>query len=307
MGLHNDWRQTKPPLILDGAMGTELERRGVPTPAPLWSAAALWKHARTIETIHREFVDAGADILVANTFRTNPRTLERVRRLADGPDLNRLAVEIAREAAKSARGGRRIFVAASVAPSEDCYRPDLVPDRLALVREHGRLAEWLADARPDLIWIETMNTVLEASIAAAAAIAVELPVAVSWVLRRDGALLGGESIRAAADAILPLSPVCLGLNCTPPAGLTANLPRLVEIAVDREEDKQPFVAAYAHIGNKTPTPGWNTTESPTPEEYAGEAARWVELGATIVGGCCGTTPDHIRALARTLSPRYSDG
>jgi S-methylmethionine-dependent homocysteine/selenocysteine methylase len=290
-------RDRTTPLILDGAMGTELTRRGVPTDLPLWSATALLTHLEVVEAIHRDYAAAGADILVANTFRTNPRTLIRGGLERRGPELNRLAIAAARRAAlfnpKSKIQIPELLVAASIAPVEDCYRPDLVPDEPTLDREHAQMVEWLIPAEPDLLWIETINTVREARAAARAAHAAGLEFAISFVTDEGANLLSGEPLSAAVDAVMPHSPLALGLNCIPPAGMTRNLPHLLRLA---EPSRLP-VAAYAHIGNPNPISGWTFSESTRPDEYAAHARHWLDLGAKILGGCCGTTPAHVAALA----------
>ncbi len=282
------------PRILDGATGTELTRRGVPTPIPLWSTAALLSAPQTVQAIHREYVAAGADILTANTFRTNPRALLRAGLRDRGPELSRLAVQLARDASGSASAGRRVLVAASVAPAEDCYRPDLTPDERELRAEHAELAQWLADARPDLLWIETMGTVREALAAAIAARDVGVPFSVCFALNEAGQLLSGESLDRAIERVEPLGPLAVGLNCLPPEGLCAALPRL------RRLTKRP-IAAYAHIGNPEPTCGWSFSQNVGPEAYAAYARRWLDAGASVIGGCCGTTPAHVAALARDMA------
>ena len=97
-------------------------------------------------------------------------------------------------------------------------------------------------------------------------------------------------------AVAPLGPLALGLNCIPPRGLSALLPRL------RRATALPL-AAYAHIGNAVPLRGWSYTQAATPAEYAEYARGWLELGASIVGGCCGTTPAHIRAVTQVVAGR----
>lgn len=276
-------------LLLDGAMGTELERRGVEAALPLWSAAALRTAPEIVQAIHREYVEAGADILVANTFRTNPRTLRAAGRLADGPGLNALAIDLARRAA----GRQPVLVAASVAPVEDCYRPERVPSFNVLREEHGLMMTWLDRANPDLIWIETMNTVREAQLAAEAAASRKRPFIVSFVVRENGALLSGEPLEAAVAAVEPLGPLALGLNCIPARGL-AGLLRHLRAATDR-----PLVA-YGHIGNRAPIRGWSFAHDATPVEYAACARAWLDLGAAVVGGCCGTTPLHVAAIRAAM-------
>jgi len=326
-------------LVLDGAVGTELERRGVPTPRPLWSAAALLTHPQVVEQIHRDYVEAGAEIIVANTFRTNVRTL-RAGVLERGAELNRLALELARKVAQRHEGtqARRhegggqssalpVLVAASVAPVEDCYSPQLVPDEAMLDDEHAQMMAWLKAAGPDLVWIETMNTVREARAAARAAANAGLPCCISFVTRENGDLLSGEPLEAAVAAVEPFGPIALGLNCIPPDGMTRNLPRLRSATqsvggahgAETVGDAHPtrlrsatrkagsahgtLLAAYAHINNPTPIRGWSFSQQVTPEEYAKYARRWIELGASIVGGCCGTTPAHIAAVRATVDMR----
>jgi len=281
-------------VVLDGAMGTELERRRAAHPAPLWSAGALLDAPQAVKAIHAEYVRAGADILVANTFRTNPRTLRAAGVLDQGPALNALAVSLARQAAAHlGKPGGQVLVAASVAPVEDCYRPDLVPSESELWAEHSQMMEWLAAAGPDLIWIETMNTLREAGIAARVAATIGLPVAISFVVRENGDLLGGDRLEDAVAAVEPARPVAIGLNCIPPRGLSRILPRLRQATGRR-------LAAYAHIGNPVPIRGWSFSEDMHPVEYAEYARQWLGLGALIIGGCCGTGPAHIQAVRRMV-------
>jgi enediyne biosynthesis protein CalE2 len=207
-------------------------------------------------------------------------------------------VDLARAAADGASPDRvdPVWIAASVAPVEDCYRPDLVPDEHSLADEHGRMMTWLADAAVDLIWIETMNTVREATAAAHAAKRAGLPFVVSFVVREKGNLLSGESLEDAVHAVAPYDPTAIGLNCIPPNGVTRNLSRL------RSATPRPLFA-YAHLGNPEPITGWSFSQDVDPETYAIEASKWIDQGARIVGGCCGTTPAHVKALRRTVDGR----
>ena len=289
-------------LVLDGATGTELERRGVPSPLPLWSAGALITHPQVVEAIHGDYIAAGADIVVANTFRANLRTLRAAGRAEQGEALNRLAVELARRAVsvssqdhrlETGATGREVWVAASVGPVEDCYHPERVPDEAVLLDEHAQMMEWLKAAAPDLIWIETMGTVREARAAAQAAAAVGLPFAVSFVVQESGDLLSGEALEEAVAAVEPFDPLAIGVNCIPPRAIAEPLRRL------RRSTARPL-SAYAHIGNLDPIRGWSYSQGLSPAEYADCARRWLDEGASIVGGCCGTTPAHIRALNALL-------
>lgn len=317
--------QTRP-FVLDGATGTELERRGAGAAQSLWSAGALISHPDVVEAIHRDYVSAGADIIVANTFRTCVRTLRAAGMLDRGTELNRTAIELARRGATEGMNHGRdasatdvaaglcpgrhdrlqtgpthtahgeALVAASVAPVEDCYSPELVAEESVLDEEHAQMMGWLKAAGPDLIWIETMNTVREARAASRAAAEAGFPLTVSFVVCEDGDLLSGERLEDAVEAVESFDPLAIGLNCIPPAGMTAILPRL------RKATPRPL-AAYAHINNPTPIYGWSYSQTATPDQYAEHVKRWLDLGVSIVGGCCGTTPAHIRAVRSVVERR----
>jgi S-methylmethionine-dependent homocysteine/selenocysteine methylase len=280
------------PLLLDAAMGTELQRRDAVTQLPLWSARPLLEDPEIVWTIHADEAAAGADILTADTFRTHRRTLEKAGLAEGAEELTSLAVRLAHQAA--AVPGREIFVAGSLSPLEDCYRPDLAPDDDALRREHGAQAGILAGTGVDLVLVETQNSIREAAAALRAAKATGLPVVVSFVTDGQGKLLSGETIAEAARALLPLEPDALGINCVPAGRLGADL-----LALAAAASNVPL-AAYGNLGLPADGPGWAFTEELSPEDYAEHAAGWLSAGARIVGGCCGTTPAHTNALRRLL-------
>jgi S-methylmethionine-dependent homocysteine/selenocysteine methylase len=285
--MQGDWarRLADPaPLLLDGATGTELERRGVRSALPLWSVHALIEAPDQVAAVHQAYVAAGAELLTANTFRTQRRTLARAG-LGDraGP-LTALAVELARRA-----GGR--FVLGSAPPLEDCFRPDLVPDAETLEQEHAEHAGHLAAAGVDAVLAETMNTSGEAVAAACAAREAGLPVIVSFVCGDGAALLSGEPLADAISAVAHADPLAVGVNCLPPSRVPACLEVLRSCGL-------PF-AIYANLGAPVGG-GTGRTEWKDPQAFAALAEAWISAGARIVGGCCGTTPAHIRALAERL-------
>ena len=278
-------------------MGTQLQRRGVDTRLPLWSARALVDDSKQVEEIHRKAVAAGADVLTANTFRTHRRTLEKEGLGARSRELTALAVLLARDAARES--GRETFVAGSLSPLEDCYRPDLVPDDDALAREHREQAESLAAAGVDLLLLETHNTIRELVAAARAAKRTGLPFVVSMVTDGNGRLLSGESIGSAVHAVAPFEPDFLSINCVPARRLESDLADLASVA--------PGVplAAYGNLGLPADDVGWRFTEDLSPESYAGHARVWLALGARLVGSCCGTTDAHTAALRLLLDQTMS--
>jgi S-methylmethionine-dependent homocysteine/selenocysteine methylase len=282
-----------PPLLLDGALGTELERLGVEVTLPLWSTHALLRDPALVEHVHADYVAAGADVLTANTFRTQRRVLSRAGIGERALELTRLAVDLARRAARGAE--RRVFVVGSAPPLEDCYRPDLVPDARALALEHAEHAANLAAAGVDAILIETMNTAREAVAALRAARDAGLPCFVSFVCWDGAQLLGGEPLSLALAAAAAERPEAVLVNCLPVSNVAACLPWLRAAGL-------PF-GVYANLGAPGVTSGAGRTEHYAADGFAAHAAHWVQAGARIVGGCCGTTPGHILAMAAMQAQR----
>lgn len=277
-------------LVLDGATGTELERRGIRCELPLWSAHALISDPDEVFDIHRMYQLAGADLLTANTFRTQRRALAQVGRGDEAAQLTSSAVRLARRAADHETDPKRdIFVLGSAPPLEDCYRPDRVPDTAALVKEHTEHAANLCAAGVDAILVETMNSVREARVAAAAASETGLPVLVSFICGEDARLLSGEPLGDAVRAIDAARPACVLVNCVPPSQVLA--------CVDVLRDAAPCFGVYANLGE--PLSGARRSEDRSPSQFAGLAQEWMRAGAKIIGGCCGTTPAHISALVST--------
>jgi S-methylmethionine-dependent homocysteine/selenocysteine methylase len=200
-------------LLLDGATGTELNRRGVDTGLPLWSANALTTDdgLNVLRQVHLDYLNAGADIITTNTFRTNRRVLAR--KGFSAHELTLRAVATAREAV--AEFGKPAIVAGSLSSLEDCYRPDLVPPADECLAEHSERIHHLVEGGVDLLLIETMNSIREAMIAAKIATSTGLPTWVTFVCDKKGRILSGESLTHAAELLLPLGVNALGVNCMP--------------------------------------------------------------------------------------------
>lgn len=279
--------------MLDGATGTELERRGLACTLPLWSTQALLEAPNLLEHVHSDYARAGVDCLTAATFRTQRHVLRRAGLGGRASELTGRALSLARAAA---REGREIWVAGSSPPLEDCYRPDLTPDDSTLEREHAHHCEALAEGGAELILVETMGTVREARAATAAAVATGLPVVTSFIGDERGSrLLSGEPLEAAVEAVTPFSPVALAVNCIPTSRVEVCWRAL-------EASGSPF-GIYPNLGMPGATPQQAYSEECTPGAFAERALRWVEAGASIVGGCCGTRPDHLRAVCHALRKR----
>jgi S-methylmethionine-dependent homocysteine/selenocysteine methylase len=268
--------------VLDGPVGTELLARGVPTPLPLWSAAAIESAPGVLGEIHAAYAQAGATVHTANTFRTQPGLM--------GPAFESAAQRAVAIARANMQAGAR--VAGSVAPVEDCYMPERSPG-LGARSAHRALARVLADAGCDLLLCETFPVALEAWVAVEACVATGVPTWVGFTAGPNGSLMTPEIMRDAARGALERGAECVLVNCTP---AVATLPYVQALATLGAR-----VGAYANAGRVDDAMGWQADDVPAAERYADLAAEWVAAGASVVGSCCGTGPAHTAALARRLS------
>jgi S-methylmethionine-dependent homocysteine/selenocysteine methylase len=273
--LRGPWYAARTITLLDGPVGTELAARGVPTPAPAWSAWSIERAPEVLSAIHRDYAAAGATVHTANTFHTRRRQV--------GEDWERLARRAVAIVRNSVPTGHR--VAGSLAPLEDCYRPDLSPpDPRA---EHRELARVLASSGVDLILCETFPNVGEALVAVEEAVATGVETWASFTAGPGGELLTPAEIGVGAREAVQRGARCVLVNCT---AATQTLPYVARLA----DAGVPF-GAYANAGSLEEGLGW--TSAPDAVRYAEIAAGWQRAGATILGGCCGTGPAHVRALA----------
>jgi homocysteine S-methyltransferase len=284
MSLFLERLQQNEPLVLDGATGTEINRRGIETTLPLWSAGALQTHPDVVRDIHTDYLRAGADIITTNTFRTHAHNLESTE---EARQMTLLAVQLAQEAI--AELGRTAFIAGSIAPLEDCYSPELTPSEIYCQREHARMVKNLADASVDFLLIETMHTIHETKAAAKAAYEAEIPFVVSFILNNVGQLLSGESLQKAVREIMPFEPAAFMVNCIPVKQIVPALRALQELT------NLP-IGAYGNMGIVDESSGWAIDEDLTPAHYCHRVEAWLDLGAKIIGSCCGSNPEHTQAL-----------
>ena len=301
-----------PLLVLDGALATELERRGCDLRDPLWSAKVLLEAPEQIRQVHEDYFAAGADCAITASYQASVdgfmrRGLSRAGALALIQRSVQLAIE-AREAfwrEPANRIGRpRPWVVASIGPygavladgSE--FRGDYGLSEEELMDFHRERLAALVEAGADLLACETIPCFIEAR--ALVRLLAEFPIARAWIsfsARDEAHLWQGERLAECA-AWLDDQPqvVAIGVNCTAPR----YLPGLIEAT--RTVTCKPIVV-YPNSG-ETYDPeqrGW--CGIPDIEAFARAAQRWYASGARLIGGCCRTTPDHIRALAtwaRTL-------
>ncbi len=277
--------------ILAGAMGTELQRRGYPTKLPLWSGTANLEAPELVEQIHKDYVEAGADWITTNTFRTNIRPWKLVKREKDAAISTKKAIEIALSVKKKYP---HIKIGGSISTVEDCYEPESVPSDEELEQEHSAQIALFASTGIDFFLLETLNTIREATILLKYAKKTGLPSYVSIVTNPEGDVLSGENIEDFVIKMQSIGADGLLINCRPPHIATHAAKKLSKIY---EGVKGIFANGEGQAGDEL---GWIFDNKDTKESYLAYAQKWVNMGFTIIGGCCGTNPEYIALLTKTL-------
>jgi methionine synthase I (cobalamin-dependent) len=281
-----------PVLLADGATGTNLFDMGLTS----GDSPELWNdiHPDRIARLHQQFVDAGADIILTNTFGCSSRRLMLHNLEKRVVELNRTAGEIARNVVD--RSGRRVVVAGSVGPTGDLLAPLGPLTEAEAVEVFVEQIEGLKAGGVDVVWIETMSAPEEMRAAAVAAARVGMPYTLTASFDTAGRTMMGmppAALVAFASELVP-PPLAVGANC----GVGASDLVMSVLAMTDALGPLPVVAK-ANAGIPT-VHGDHVHYSGTPETMRRYTHLAIDAGARIVGGCCGTSPAHLDAMRRAL-------
>ena len=270
-------------LVHDGATGTELEARGFACDSGIWSAAANLEAPELRRAIHEDYLKAGADIITANNYCTSPSFLDRIGEGSRWREYSRAGLEIA--------------LAARDAINPDAYVAGGISPEGVFGHEFTERARLLADGGADLILVEYVPSVSDCVGVAQACAEVDLPLFLGvGNLRADGNLADGTAVETLVSALRKYRVDGLLAMCTFPPAISEWLPRV-------RSSFSGFVGAYAHGGwTGKPPPSATAPDFGDqiphypPATLAEYAHSWKEMGAQMIGGCCGTGPWHIMAL-----------
>jgi S-methylmethionine-dependent homocysteine/selenocysteine methylase len=293
-------------LLLDGGVSTEIRRRGVALDKNVWSGLATKTNPDEVRQVHEDYIKAGAQIITANTYSTARHVLESINLGQESKLLNLKSVQLAQQA-RDQVAKEEVFIAGSMSSM-----PPLTSDREVAVdgqieSSYQELAEGLADAGVDLIIAEMMRDIENASIVIKAAVSTGLPVFIGFsaMMAENGVDVRSLRWKNADDTtsahdfgemveiLKPLGGEAAGIMHT----------RVEDIGPALEVLRQHWsgpLLAYAETGRLI-LPDWRYEEVSSPEDYAAEIEGWIQhFGVQIVGGCCGTGPEHIRVLRQLL-------
>ena len=282
--------------LLDGGMGRELKRMGAPFRQPEWSALALMEAPELVRKAHGAFAAAGSDILTTSNYAVTPFHIGETRFWNDGARLTSLSARLAREAAQVSG----CLVAGSLPPLFGSYRPDLfdagqAPAMLKLIVE-------ALSSQVDLWLAETVSSTEEAATVAAAITGEGKPLWISYTLgdAQESRLRSGETVADAVKAAVKLDASAILFNCSQPETMATAISTTIGELKNLHTDIP--VGVYANAFPALPkdtraNAGLNETRRDLePAEYLNFVEGWCNLGATIIGGCCGIGPEHIAAI-----------
>ena len=286
-------------ILMDGGMGSEIERRGLISPTT-WSGGPMLTHPDAVRDIHQEYIEAGAEIIITNTFGTGRDMLEEGGIEDKVTEANRLGIEAAVRARRNAGAEDSVVIAASVSTMRPKAHAEVaVPYETALATYREQLDE-LAKGGADVVVGEMLVRISDTLAVIDAATELGLPVWVGLSLVRDGDGLylgiqdrhGGETLQDALDAIKDKGVSVVFIMHTPVDDTGPGL----EIV---RKTWTGIFGAYAHFPRSASPP--LQPDAMNPQNYLEYAKGWSEQGARIIGGCCGTRPDHIQVLREWLS------
>lgn len=282
-------------ILLDGATGTELEKRGVPMNSKAWSAEAILTHPEVVQAIHQEYIQAGVDIITINSFAAARHMLLPAGLTAQFSQLNKEAVKLALQAREMV-ATRPVAIAGSIAPTtfcsdaSKCYPP--LDEALSWYIEQ---AELLAEQGVDILLIEMIEDIEQGSLAVEAAVRTGLPVWLGFSCKKNevGEIMLWEQEHSLSEGVKVISKI----------GGSAAFIMHTEVS-DTDEAFTILkscwhntLGVYAHSGRFV-MPSWQFNNIISPERYREAVEGWIEKGAAIVGGCCGIGPDHIKELTK---------
>jgi 5-methyltetrahydrofolate--homocysteine methyltransferase len=281
-------------LVTDGATGTNYQTMGL----PIGVAPEEWveSHPERVIALHRDFITAGAQIILTNTFGGTALRLRETPLAGRARDLNRRAAQLARQADSSGD----ILVAGSMGPTGSLMDPLGDLSSPVAANAYSEQAEGLAEGGVDLLLLETFFA-LEEALAAIEGIrrVTDLPLAVSFSFDRGTKTMMGLTPTKMAEAIAPLGVAAIGANCG------RSLDDMEQI-VSELNAISPGIPLWVKPNAGLPTMQGDVARyETTPQKMADYTLRYLEAGARIVGGCCGTSPEHLRRIAgavRSISP-----
>ena len=287
-------KDLKKPLIMDGAMGTELMRRGIELPLPLWSSMSNIDQYDLVMNIHKDYIEAGSDILTTNTFRTTPRTFIKAGYSKNESKLiSEQCCNMAIEAAKHAVKKENTLIAGSVAPLEDCYEPSHFPGKEIAKKEFQLIIDRILKNNVDILLFETMGNYEEIETVLQLSNDIDIQRWLSIVLKNKNSILDGTELQKVVELASKNKINMVLINCTPVNLISEAL----DIFLGCWKGKW---GVYPNAGENMPKEDGEFVSKLDDESFCKEIHGYITLGASVVGSCCGSTPKTVRKISNMI-------
>ena len=273
------------PLILDGAMGSYLQQKAFKTDDIIWTTNINRTNPDAIIQIHNEYIEAGADIITTNTFRTNPASLSKA-----GISIASEYVEQAVELAFQASFGKNVLIAGSNAPAEDCYQTERTLSKNKLEKNHKYHIDLLADSGVNFILNETQSHFDELRIICDHCDRNSIPSVISLYVLDTLKILSGESLESVLSFLNDHDVLAVGLNCISPE---LYLKFIGSIGLPKQW------GFYLNCGSGQPTDKIINCEI-QPDEYLKSVEKSILYKPSFIGSCCGSNPSHTQKIREYL-------
>lgn len=280
-------RRSGRPLILDGAIGSLLLEEGIQLSETLWTSEAAVTDPDIVKKVHLDYIDAGADIITANTFRTNPAAFA----LSGSETENLTLVKNNIQIARSAAGNLPVLIAGSNAPAEDCYSHVRTLNKSSLTDNHAGHISMLMESGADFILNETQSHMDEIEIICSCCSLNNIPFIISLYFTEELRLLSGESVLDAVSYINNFSPLAIGFNCIKPD----TFEHLAETCSFNFNWGFYINCGSGDVNGSHITCGIDT------KTYLEFIRRFLHFRPSFIGACCGSGPAHIKALYNYFS------
>jgi homocysteine S-methyltransferase len=285
VNIFSEARETKRPLILDGAMGSLLQQKGFESGGASWMTEVNEKHPDKIIEIHKQYIEAGADILTTNTFRTNPAAFDKSGAV-NVSEYVKNAVKLTKEAV----GESYVIIAGSNPPAEDCYQTERLINNEILKLNHHNHIDLLIDNGVDFILNETFSHLDEIMLVCEYCSSKNIPYIICLYLTDELCLLSGETLEDVLNIIGEHNPLAIGLNCISPEHFEKAFKYM---------DLNYNWGFYLNCGFDE----HHVNEIKcrvSPKMYAEIVKKYLEYQPSFIGACCGSTQEHIQVIKRIL-------
>ena len=279
-------KRSNRPLLLDGAMGSLLQQRGIKSHPHLWMSLTNITQPDEVVKIHKAYVKAGADIITTNTFRTNPVSIKRSNVKIKSSEFVKISVVLAQEAI----GDKKLIIAGSNAPAEDCYQVERTISKKEIDANHTKHIESLMNSGCHFILNETQSHLDEILFISKFCDRNSIPFVMSLFFTSEMKILSGENLFEVIKLVEDYNPLAIGFNCI--------MPKTFQKAF-RRIGKNSSWGLYLNCGSSAINND-NIKCGISHQDYSHEIKKYLPKNPAFIGSCCGSSPSHTKELRKLL-------